>query len=294
MIVITAPTGNVGTEVVASLAQNSFSQLYRVAAHKPGHISDTYGPEMPVVPFDYDDHSTWPAVLADIDLLFLVFPVPQPRTVNTRMKPFIDAAVKAGCQHIVYISVLGADSSPVIPHYHVEKHIKASGAHYTILRASFFMQNLCRKISTHGVDIATRNEIFIPAGKGKFSFIDARDVAAVALKVFAQPTDYIDHTFNFTGPEQLDLFQVAPILSQVLARPIRYTHPSMLHFWFRLLRRGVSWDTIFFMTIVYTLTRLGRNEDLTNELPKTLGRPATKMPQFVEDYKQHWLTQTWT
>jgi uncharacterized protein YbjT (DUF2867 family) len=294
MIVITAPTGNVGTEVVSSLAHNSFSRPYRVAAHNPQKITDTYGSHIPVVRLDYDDHATWPAVLADIDLLFLVFPVPQPRTVNTRMKPFIDAAVNAGCRHIVYISVLGADSSPVIPHYHVEKHVKESGVHYTILRASFFMQNLCRKISTHGMDIAARNEIFIPAGKGKFSFIDARDVAAVALQVFAHPDAYVDHIFNFTGPERLDLFQVAPIFSRVLARPIRYTHPSMLHFWFRLLRRGVSWDTIFFMTIVYTLTRLGRNENINDELPKTLGRPATKMPQFVEDYKQRWLTQTWT
>lgn len=294
MLVVTGPTGNVGAEIVQLLATQPPSYPFRIAAHSPARLTASYGAALPVCRFDYDDRSTWPAVLADIRTLFLLFPLPHPRTVNTRMKPFIDAAVGAGCQHIVYVSVPGADASRVIPHAHVEQHIKDSGVGYTVLRPSYFMQNLCRHISTHGVDIAAHGEIFIPAGNGRTSFIDSRDVARVALDVFAQPERHRSQIYTLTGAERLDFREVAAILSDVLGRPIRYTRPSLPRFWARMWRRGVTWDTILFMSIVYSLTRAGRNEPLTDELPRLLGRPATSMRQFAAAYRWRWETRDWT
>lgn len=294
MLVVTGPTGNVGAELVQLLIEHRGELPFRIAAHSPERIKARYGADVPCVAFDYDDPAGWSAVLAGIQTLFLLFPLPHPRTVNTRMKPFIDAAVRAGCQHIVYISVPGADASRVIPHYHVEQHIRESGVGYTFLRPSYFMQNLCRRISTHGVDIATRGEMFIPAGKGRTSFIDARDVARVALRVLGEPQAHRGAIYTLTGAERLDFYQVAAIFSDLLDRPIRYVRPSLPRFWYRMWRRGVAWDVILFMTIVYTLTRTGRNEPLTEQLPPLLGRPATTMRQFVADERWRWLTQTWT
>ncbi|GCE50031.1 uncharacterized protein YbjT (DUF2867 family) [Thermosporothrix hazakensis] len=294
MIVVTGPTGNVGAEVVRLLLDQRPAMPFRIAAHNPERLRALYGQDAPCVAFDYDDRSTWGAVLDGIQMLFLLFPLPHPRTVQTRMKPFIDAAVQAGCQHIVYVTVPGADASSVIPHYHVERHIERSGVAYTFLRASYFMQNLCRRISTHGIDIAEHNEIFIPAGNGLTSFIDARDVAAVVLDIFRDPARFKNRSYTLTGPERLSFFQVALVFSKVLQRPIRYARPSMFQFWQRLWRRGVAWDVIFFMTIVYTLTRLGKNALMTDELPALLGRPATTLEQFVADYRMRWETQEWT
>ena len=298
MLVVTGPTGNVGAEVTSMLARDQTGLSYRVAAHSPDKLRKTYGPELSAVGFDYDDRSTWDAVLDGISTLFLLFPLPQPKTVRTRMKPFIDAAVRAGCRHIVYVSVPGADSSSFsarfVPHHQVEQHIKASGAGYTILRPSYFMQNLVRQVSTHGVDISTRGEIFIPAGKGRTSFVDSRDVAAVALDVFKDPGRHRNKGYVLTGDRRLDFYEVAQVLSEVMDRPIRYANPSMPQFWYRMARRGVSWDTILFMTIVYTLTRTGRNGPLTDELPKLLGRPPTDLRQFAKDYLTRWETMSWT
>ena len=298
MLVVTGPTGNVGAEITDLLASDDPGFPFRVAAHNPDKLRDTYGPEIPTARFDYDDRSTWEAVLDGISILFLLFPLPQPKTVRTRMKPFIDAAIRAGCRHIVYVSVPGADSTSFgarfVPHHQVERHIETSGAGYTFLRPSYFMQNLVRRISTHGVDIATRGEIFIPAGKGRTSFVDSRDVAAVALDVFKNPERHRNQGYTLTGERRLDFYEVAEVFSEVMGRPIRYTKPSMPQFWYRMARRGVSWDTILFMTIVYTLTRTSRNETLTDELPKLLGRPPTSLRQFVEDYLPRWETRSWT
>ncbi len=294
MLIVTGPTGNVGAEITQLLARRGDALPFRIAAHDPAKLKARYGAEIPSARFDYDDRSTWGAVLDGVSALFLLFPVPHPRTVQTRMKPFIDAAVRAGCRHIVYVSVPGADVYRFVPHYQVERHIEASGANYTFLRPGFFMQNLCRRISTHGVDIATRGEIFIPAGKGRTTFIDARDVAAVALDVLAEPEAHVNKAYTLTGAERLTYFEVASIFSEVMGRPVRYANPSLPAFCYRMWRRGVTLDTIAFMALVYTLTRAGQNEPLTEDLPRLLGRPGIRMRQFVEDYRERWETQSWT
>ena len=97
------------------------------------------------------------------------------------------------------------------------------------------------------------------------------------------------------GPEALDLYEVAAIMTEVLGRTIRYTNPSFPAFWWRLGRRGVSWDTLFFMTMVYTLARTGKNEVEGAELlPRLLGRPATTMRTFVEENRFRWERREWT
>jgi uncharacterized protein YbjT (DUF2867 family) len=295
MIVITGPTGNVGAEVVRLLAERSPALPYRVAAHTPERIKSTHGPQVPAVKFDYDDRSTWGPVLEGVSTLFLLFPLPHPRTVNTRMKPFINAAVEAGCKHFVYISVPGAETYKFVPHYQVERHMEASGVPYTFLRPSYFMQNLCRAISTHGVDIAEHDELFIPGGEGRTTFIDSRDVATLVLDVFQNPDKHRNKAYTLAGPESLDLHQVAAIMSEGLGRPIRYANPSLPAFWWRMWRRGVAPDVIFFMTLVYTLTRRGRNEVRVEQpLTELLGRPATILRQFVAENRWRWEQRKWT
>ncbi len=293
MLVVTGPTGNVGGEVVRLLLDSGTT--FRAAAHDPDTARAWHDrPDLPVVHLDYDDRSTWPAVLAGVGSLFLLFPLPSPRAVNRRMIPFIDAAVAAGCQHIVYLSVFGGDSARLIPHYPVERHLERCGVPHTILRCSYFMQNLCRRVSTHGVDIMQHGEIFVPAGKGRITFIDARDAATVAVDALTHSDRHANRAYALTGPQRLGFDEVAEILTQVLHRPVRYSHPSLPRFWWRLRRRGVGIDTIAFMSGVYTLTRLGRNEPVTDELPALLSRAPRTVRAFAADYAWRFEARAWT
>jgi uncharacterized protein YbjT (DUF2867 family) len=300
MIVLTGPTGNVGAEVArlaAQAVQETPDLAVRVAAHRPERVRAELGGSaatLPVVGFDYDDRATWPAVLDGVERLFLVFPLPTPQAVNRRMVPLVDAAVAAGCRHVVYLSVPGADVQKVVPHYRVERHLEASGADWTFLRAAFFMQNLHRAVSTHGVDIADHDEVFVPAGRGATSFVDARDIAEVAWSALTRPGAHARAAYVLTGPQRLRMDEVAAVLSDVLGRPIRYSRPGLARFWHRLSRRGVPWDSLLFMTIVYTLTRTGRNEPMTDELPRLLGRPPRDLRRWAEDARWRWEQRAWT
>jgi uncharacterized protein YbjT (DUF2867 family) len=283
MILVTGPNGNVGTELVRMLAAQS-ELRYRIAAHTPEKIERLYGPDVPWVRFNFADQSTWNEALREVTTLFLLFPLPHPRTARSWMVPFVEAAAASGVKHIIYISVPTADRVKFVPHYTVERAIKDSGVPSTMLRAAYFSQNLCRDITTHAVDIAKHDEIFVPAGRGVTSFIDSRDVAELAVKVMRDPSAHRNEAYVLTGPEKLDFYQTADIFSDVLGRRISYPNPSLFAFWRRVGPR-VSWDTLAFMSIVYSLTRFGKNAPMTDTLPRLLGRPARTMRQFVEDYR---------
>ena len=86
--------------------------------------------------------------------MFLLFPVPTTSAARAAIVPFIAAAAAAGCRHVVYISVLGADRARFIPHFTVEAALRQHIPDSTILRCGFFTQNLHRTISTHGIVMA--------------------------------------------------------------------------------------------------------------------------------------------
>jgi uncharacterized protein YbjT (DUF2867 family) len=283
VIVVTGPTGNVGAELVRLLAERGVE--HRVAAHHPRDGQ---------VRLDYDDRATWGPVLDGVTRLFLLFPLPTPRAVDRRILPFLRAAVAAGCEHVVYLSVFGGDTQRFLPHHRVERAIEAAPVTHTILRCSYFMQNLFRAISTHGVDVVERGEVFVPAGRGRITFLDARDAAEVALDALVAPERHRDVGHALTGPEKLAFPQVAAVLGDVLGRPVRYADPSFPRFWARLRRRGVGLDTLAFMTGVYLLTRLGRNEPVTDDLPRLLGRPGRTFAEFARDQRWRWETRTWS
>tara|TARA_R110002110_G_scaffold205066_1_gene416758 strand:+ start:162757 stop:163722 length:966 start_codon:yes stop_codon:yes gene_type:complete len=286
MIVVTGPNGNVGTVLVKQLVETDLD--YRIAAHTPDKISRLYGEHVPRVKFDFGDSSTWPATLEGITTLFLLFPLPHPKTARTWMVPFVEAATRAGVKHIIYVSVPGADHLKMVPHHVVENAVRNSGVPYTILQAAFFSQNLSRDITTHAIDIAINNQLFMPAGKGLTSFIDSRDVAEVAVKIMRNPEKHQNKTYLLTGPEQLNYYQVSEMLSEIAGRKIPYVNPAVPRFVHRMRKRGITWDVWGFMVIVYFLTRFGKNAPQSDELAELLGRPPTTLRQYLEDYKAFW------
>lgn len=294
MLLVTGPTGNVGAELV-DLLERDYEGPWRVGSRHPQRCGEHANPERPQeVSLDFFDPATWPEALAGVDALFLLFPLPGNRAAREAIIPFLDAAERAGCRHVVYVSVFGADRARFIPHHKVEAALRASTMSWTVLRCSFFMQNLHRTISTHGVDITDHGELFIPAGRGETSFIDARDAAEVAAAVLREPERHRNEVYHLTGPAPLTMTEVAAELSAALGHPVRYTAPGLVTFARRLRRRGVGWDSVGFMAVVYTLTRLGLNQQVTGQVESLLGRPPRPLSTFLADSAWRWRDRAWT
>jgi uncharacterized protein YbjT (DUF2867 family) len=194
------------------------------------------------------------------------------------------AAKAAGVEQLVFLSIQGVANNKQVPHYKIEQAILATGVPYTFLRCGFFMQNLA---TTHRDEIRDRHTLYVPVGKSKTSFIDVRDIAAFASKVLTQP-GHIGKIYTLTGSEALDYYQVAQIMTDVLRYPITYKNPSIPQFILHQRRYGRSWGMTVVMTMLYTITRFGNASQVSDDVPRLLGRAPISFRQFVEDYRSAW------
>ena len=156
--------------------------------------------------------------------------------------------------------MLGVEKNPIVPHRKIEEFIRNLDFQYTFLRPNFFMQNLN---TTHREDILIRNELFIPVGKAKTSFIDTRDIAEIAA-ISLTEEEHINKTYTLTGHEAITYDEVASIMSDVLNRNIHYSNPGILEFRRTLIQRDTPKEFANVMTMLYTMTKLGTAKNVTD------------------------------
>ena len=277
-IVVTGATGQVGMHLVNLLEHSSHEVI--LAKRSP---RTTDNRSIQEVWFDFEQPDTYAPALKGADKLFLLRP-PAVSNVKRFISPVIDAAKEAKLTHIVFLSILGVQQNSLVPHHAIEKYILSSGIAYTFLRASFFMQNLS---TTHRFDIKHHNEIFLPAGRGKTSFIDTRDIAAVAARALTE-SGHENRAYTLTGSEALDYFEVAEIFTQVLDRTIVYANPSVFQFIYRNWSK-VSLPFLLVMVGIYTTVRWELAEQVTDETSQLLGRSPITLDDFVRDYRDCWM-----
>ena len=195
-IFVTGATGTVGSHVVDQLSEKDV--VVRAGVRDVDKASEQLGSDVDCVHFDFQKPETWGSAFEDVDAMFLIRP-PAISRVKRHLTPAIDAAARVGVEHVVYLSVLGAEKNPLIPHHQVEQHLRDADLRYTFLRASFFMQNLAE---VHKQDIVEHDEIFVPAGNGETSFVDARDVAAVGVAALTE-SGHENRAYDVTGVDAL-------------------------------------------------------------------------------------------
>lgn len=281
-LLITGATGNVGQEIINILhTQQHFVRAAVVSAEDAQKLTAPVQWER----FDFTDPTTYPATFSNVKKMFLMRP-PHISNIERDMKPAIDYAINSGVEHIVFLSLIGVENNKVVPHAKVEEILLDRPVAHTLLRCGFFMQNLS---TTQRQDIQEHDEIFIPAGNGKTAFIDVRDIAAVAAKTLTE-SGHTQQAYSLTGSQALDYYQVAEIMTRHLERPIVYRNPSLLHFIYRLWRRGYPLSYIGVVSAIYMTTRFGFAETICPDAEELLGRAPITLEQFVHDFASVWNT----
>ena len=280
-ILITGATGNTGIEVIKILKDKGVNLV--AALRDPEKDSRLLPEGIASVKFDFADPATYKPAMEGIRKIYLIRP-PAISDVKKFIFPVIDVAIEAGVQHIVLLSLMGAESNSFVPHRKIEKYILTRGIAYTFIRPSFFMQNLS---TTHREDIKKTHEICVPAGKGKTSFIDVRDISAVSALALSED-GHENKAYELSGSEALTYYEVADILSGVLNANITYTNPSMFAFYRRMRTYNHPFMFIIVMTALYTVSKLGLAGKISNEFQRLMGREPITFKQFAEDYKECW------
>jgi uncharacterized protein YbjT (DUF2867 family) len=200
VILVTGATGTVGSEVVKQLL--SAGQKVRAAVHSITRVSSSDKLRgMELTEIDYNKPETLVAAFEGATKLFLLTPAsPKAAELATNL---VNEAKKAEITCIVKQSIIGADSELEVAHLRLhrqaEKIIEESGIPFTFLRPNDFMQNFA---NFYGLTIKSKYAFYLPAEDAKVSFVDVRDIAAVAVKTLTDDGNsrHGGKAYTITGP----------------------------------------------------------------------------------------------
>jgi len=279
-VLVTGATGKVGREVVAALAAADVA--VRAGTRHPESAA-ALGQErgVEVVYVNVDDPAAIADAFAGVDRLFLVTPEDDE---VARGRRIVDAARRAGVARIVKLSAIGVERDESSGHRIVERYIEESDIPYTHLRPNWFMQNFSTFMAA---DIQARGAIFVPAGRGKTSFVDTRDIAAVALRALTAD-GHAGKAYTLTGGVALDHAAVAAILARAAGRAIAYPDPSPDEWRAAMAGAGMSPAAVDGMVDLYGMIRAGMTASVSPDVETVLGRAPIAFERFADDYADAW------
>lgn len=209
-VLVTGATGTTGSRIARRLGERGWA--VRAATRR------AEGTRTDAVRFDWHDLASHAPALTGVSRVYLVPPVGsvEPEAV---MVPFLERALAAGVQRMVLLS------SSAIPEGDggvgaVHRWLRRYAPEWAVLRPSWFMQNFVGD-HTHADSIRATSTITTATGDGRVAFVDADDIAEVAVRALADERAHnTDHLI--TGPEALSYADVAAVISAVAGRPVRH------------------------------------------------------------------------
>ncbi|MEV0989389.1 NAD(P)H-binding protein [Streptomyces sp. NPDC049949] len=206
-------TGTTGSRTTAQLvaAGRRVKAAGRTATPLPGAEP---------VRFDWYDPATHGDALTGADRVYLVPPVgdPDPAAV---MLPFLERARAGGVRRAVLLSSSAIPSGgPAVGAVH--RALPGLFDEWAVLRPSWFMQNFTGT-HAHAASIRADGTILTAAGTGRVGFVDADDIAAVAVRALTDDRAP-DADLVLTGPEALGHDDIAAILTEVTGRRVVHHH----------------------------------------------------------------------
>ncbi len=264
-ILVTGATGMTGRRVLARLRELG------VAARAASRSSEWR--------FDWTEPTTWETALEGVGSVYLVQNDADPRTAE-----FVERSVAHGVKRIVLLSARGIDAPGHFDegegepsHLRSEEAVKASGLEWTVLRPGWFAQNFDEGFLTDGLRTGV---LRTSAGQGSAAWIDAEDIAHVAVAALTEP-DHDGRTYELSGPRALTVAEALAEISRTLGSQIRYESVPPDAHTAELLEQG--WPNKGALELVAALSaiRRGREAELATGVQEALGRQPRDFSAYV-------------
>jgi len=246
MIVVTAPTGNIGRQVLENLLK--VEAQVRVIVRDPSKLPDGVRSRVEVIVGSHGDKQVVQAALTGADTLFWLVP-PDPRAHSVEAayvdfsRPVADAISTHGVKRVVIVTALGR-GTPMAEH---SGYVKASlamddliggtGVAMRQLTMPSFMDNILFQIDP----IKNKGMFFSPIDSDlKLPSCATRDIAAVAASLLTDDSWSGQDHVGVLGPEDLSWNDMAAIMTDVLGKPIRFQQISFDDYKAQFLKNGMS------------------------------------------------------
>ncbi|MGW6528095.1 SDR family oxidoreductase [Streptomyces venezuelae] len=264
-VLVTGATGRVGRRVVESAEAAGLTVR---AASRSGAGR-----------FDWTDRSTWADALRGADAAHLAYlpDVGAPGAAGT-VGAFAREAVAAGVRRLTLLSARGEEQA-----HATEQAVRDSGAEWTVVRASWFAQNLSEGPLLDGM---RGGELVFPAGEVLEPFIDARDIGDVVVAALTGGDRFTGRTLDLTGPRLLSFRQAVAEIAAAAGREMMYVPVSARAYGTALAGFGVPAEEVEFLVELFETNLDGRNAKLSEGVREVLGRDPRDFADFARECAQ--------
>jgi uncharacterized protein YbjT (DUF2867 family) len=268
-IAVTGATGRLGGRIARLLSAAGVEQ--RLLVRDAGRAPHLAGAD--VATASYRDAAAVRRALNGIGTVLMVSAAEAPDRVDEHAT-FVDAAADAGVRHLVYVSFCGAAPDATFTlardHWATEQHIRASRPAFTFLRDNLYADFFPAMVSSDG---ALRG----PAGEGRVAAVAQDDIAVAAATVLQNPAAHSGRTYTLTGPQALDLAEVAATLTAVLNRKVRYERETVEQAYAsRAHYDAPRWQVDAWVS-TYTAIANGELATVTDDVATLTGSPPTPL-----------------
>ena len=258
-ILVTGGTGKTGRRVAERLN----------ARGMPVRIGSRSGEP----PFDWEDRSTWDPALRGTSAAYVsYFPDLAVPGTPELIGALAERALAAGTRRLVLLSGRGEEEAE-----RAENALKASGADWTVVRCSWFMQNFSE---SYFAEPLAAGELALPVGDVREPFVDAEDIADVAVAALTEE-GHAGRLYELTGPRPLTFAEAVAEIGSATGRSLRYTQIPIEAFEAGLKAEDTPADLTALLRYLFTEILDGRNQQLADGVQRALGREPRDFSAFA-------------
>ncbi|MEO1189015.1 MAG: NmrA family NAD(P)-binding protein [Pseudomonadota bacterium] len=274
MILVTTPTGDIGSRVLRSVLDAG--RDVRIIVRDPGRLSEDVRDRAQVVEGSHADPDVISAALSGVESVFWLPPgdpgEPSAHSAYVAFsQAFSDALRSSSATHVVGVSALGRDwpkpAGLVTASLKMDDMIGETGVNYRALACASLMDNMLRQAKP-----IMDNSVFYQPTPGdlKLPHLAKADVARVAVNFLTDTGWRGVEDIPLYGPEDLTFEEITAIMSSALDRPIGFQEMSMDQFEGMMQAIGASVG----MTSGYVEMLTAKNEGM-DKVPEGASRSNT-------------------
>ncbi|MFG2089606.1 MULTISPECIES: NAD(P)H-binding protein [unclassified Spirillospora] len=214
--------------------------------------------------FDWEDETTWAPVLRGVEKVYLSYypDLAAPGSAEA-VAGFTAKAADAGVRHVVLLSGRGEDEA-----LECERIVRNSGPAWTVVRSSWFAQNFSED---YLLDPVLAGEVVLPAGDVPEPFVDADDIADVAVAALTRD-GHAGEVYEVTGPRALTFAEAVAEIGRAAGRDIAFVSCGVDEYAAVLREHGLPGELIEFLTYLFGTILDGRNTRPADGVRRALGR----------------------
>lgn len=212
---VSGASGRLGRAVVSELLQRPGGHEVVAITRTPETVS---GPAQGRFG-DYNRPESLAKAYAGLDRL-LIIPTVDPGKRGAQNVAAVDAAVRAGVKHIVFMSAAGTrqEEEPALgaSFWRGEQRLIATAPAWTILRMNFYAEALAQQAQA-----SLDQGVLTGLAENRVALVARGDVAAAAAGILIGD-GHAGAIYNATGPERLSGAERAALIAEISGRPLAF------------------------------------------------------------------------